>query len=209
MKRRKAESRFALVVAVCLGAPLAHAQVDLELAAPPYWKGDWEQKSDETINGRRHVVLKPVGTPADSVKDLVTVVFMRPGAQRGTVARLTEEWASQVRKTCPDVRTVLAPLRDANGYSVGYARLDCPKRADTSEGSVDLVKVIAAEKDAFLVVVAQRTPPFAVPAPGQIQYERKADADAIGQWLKSMGGYLQSTVRACDLSNPLVKVCSP
>ena len=208
--------RLALALAILACLPAAYAQFgpqikpppNLEIGPPPDWQGGWEAVSDQSSDGKRHLVLRPASAAPDSVKRLLNVVMAPGGTNKSVVMSLAQDWATQVRKTCPEVNTVAAPLKSANDFWVGYLRLDCPKRSDTGEGSLDLVKIMVAEKQAFLIAIAERTPPFVVPKPGSIKYATQAEADAVGKWLKSMGSYLES-IRACEFQTPMIKLCSP
>ena len=185
----------------------AAAQDMLQIEAPPTWQGGWTSASDHGGPTWRFIAYKPANAPA-SPKDFITITSAWGGSQKDGVARLIDSWEAKVRGACPDVMAIPPRPTSENGFTVGYAQFYCPRRTGANEGTTDFVKAIASDTTAHLVVVSRVTPPFAVAVPRLIQYEDRADQDALVEWLKSVSDYLV-TVRACRGPSPLEMTCSP
>lgn len=185
-----------------------HAQAqELDIVAPPAWEGGWKMVDDKKGPDWRLSVFLPAKAEQGSLARMVSIASTW-GPKQGGSAHLMKQWTEHLQKTCPELSTLSTPVMSANDFQVAYARFYCPKRSDTGEGSVDYVKTIASSGGAYLVAVAQRTPPYATPKPGHMVYAAQADADAMIQWLKTTGDYLQNNVRACGAKTPLIAVCS-
>ena len=200
---------LALLFGLAVAEGGALAQDRLQIAAPPFWTNGWKQATDHGGPGWRLTVFVPTEAPERSVKDLISITTTSGGPQNDGVVRLIRAWGIHVNSTCEKLAMVPPQPKNENGYSVGYAQFYCPKRSDTGEGSVDFVKAVASESQAYLVAVAQRTLPYTSVVPGAVSFAENKDTEAFVEWLKAVSNYLSSTVRVCRGPSPLEVKCSP
>jgi hypothetical protein len=185
----------------------AFAQDRLQIVAPPFWTNGWRQASDHAGPGWRLTVLVPTEAPDRSTKNLVSITTSSGGSQSDGVARLIRAWGLHVNATCEKLTVVPPKPNTENGYNVGYAQFYCPKRRDTAEGSVDFVKAVASESQAYLIAVAQSTRPFTSEVPGAITFDDNKDTEHLVDWLKATSSYL-SSVRVCGGPSAMEVKCS-
>jgi hypothetical protein len=205
------------VAAVALGgASLAQAQDTLEqrkgqdtlnMGPPASWEGGWAQTSNQRGEGWSRVDFLPAKQTPDARRQAIALLEIWGGSQRDGAARLLAAWEADVRKTCPEASAARTTARNANGFSVLYVQFLCPRRSDTGEGVLHLVKTISSDKHTFLVASVRSSPPFALSGT-TVQYADSGEAEALNRWLRAMDPYLEN-IRACDAHSHLVTVCSP
>jgi hypothetical protein len=196
-----------LAAAALLGTGTAQAQDRIDLAPPSSWQGGWTVASNETGEGWSRIEFRPTAQTADSPRHAVQLLEIWGGSQRDGAARLLEKWDEAVRQICPQASAAQGAARNANGFSVRYVQFLCPKRSDTGEGSVHFVKTISSDKHTFLVAVLRASPSFTLTGT-TVRYADAAEVEALDQWIKSTGTYLEK-VQACDAHSQFVTVCSP
>lgn len=175
----------------------AAAQYRLKISAPPSWSAGWREASDTGGKDWRLIVFIPADASEGKPSDLVSVTSTLGNASKDdAVKRLVEAWALQLKKTCKSLTAIPGEETVGDEFNVGYAQFYCPKRTDTGLGAVDVVKVIAAGKEAHLVAVSHLGEPFTTIAP-------------LADWVKPAHDYLQSQVRLCKGPSPLKLECSP
>ncbi|MEO5375800.1 MAG: hypothetical protein H7840_16300 [Alphaproteobacteria bacterium] len=157
----------------------------LEVAVPPGWVRLDYKSSAET----EELYLVPPDQNSPDWRDMV--VFTEYKGMTGANPRQVLEGSlADAARGCPGLQA--QPIQEGlvNGYPAAFLTVACPGEPRTGKGEVNLVKVVAGNRNLYLVQRTWRTPPFDRDRP-------PVSSASIDVWVKYLGH-----LKPCDAGDP-------
>ncbi|MBF0561364.1 MAG: hypothetical protein HQL37_04950 [Alphaproteobacteria bacterium] len=172
------------MIALLLAGPAQAATADytgegLTIVTPPSWIALHQNKTA----GAEEVALVPPWQKADAWQDML--MYQEFKNRSGVNPRTVLDGAiTEGRKSCPSLLAGTVQEGIVNGYSGAFLSVSCP-----AQGEINLIKVVAGEKNFYLVQRSWRRPPFSPDKPPL----KSTDIDI---WVKFL-----SRLKPCDTRN--------
>lgn len=127
----------------------------LDVAVPPGWVR-LDYRSDAQTE---ELYLVPPGQTSADWKDMIVFTEYK-GMSGANPRKILEGSLADATKGCPGVNP--KPIQEGvvNGYPAAFLTVACPSDPRTGGGEVNLVKVVAGNRNLYLIQRTWRTPPF-------------------------------------------------